>query len=126
MDMDFSRPFFEQLAELCLKVPRLQNVGTSDMKKMNSEYVNFAGWNKNSYLIFDSDYNEDCSYSNVIKHSKDCIDCSYVSTSQLCHECVDCTDCYALDHCQRCGNCNTGIFLLSCTGCSAARSAAIW
>ncbi|MDD5054675.1 MAG: hypothetical protein PHZ00_00215 [Candidatus Peribacteraceae bacterium] len=117
-DIDFSRPFFEQLAELCIKVPRLQNVGTSDMKKMNSEYVNFAGWNKNSYLIFDSDYNEDCSYSNVIKHSKDCIDCSYVSGSQLCHECVDCTDCYALDHCQRCGNCNTGIFLLSCTGCS--------
>jgi len=116
-DVDFSRSFIEQLQELYLAVPRLQNVGSSDMKAMNSEYVNFAGWNKNCYLIFDSDYNEDCSYSNVIKHSKTCNDCSYVSHSQLCCECTDCNNCYELSHCQRCNNCNSGTFLLQCTGC---------
>jgi len=116
-DVDLSRPFIEQLQELYLAVPRLQNVGSSDMKAMNSEYVNFAGWNKNCYLIFDSDYNEDCSYSNVIKHSKTCSDCSYVSHSQVCCECTDCNNCYELSHCQRCNNCNSGTFLLQCTGC---------
>jgi len=116
-DIDQSRSFIQQLHELYREVPRLQNVGSSDMKKMNSEYVNFAGWNRNCYLIFDSDYNEDCSYSNVIKHSKNCCDCSYVSSSQLCYECVDCINCYGLQMCQRCSNCNSSSFLFNCTGC---------
>ncbi len=85
-EINFSSSFFEQLYSLNQKVPHLQNVGSSDMKKTNSIYVNFAGWNKNCYLIFDSDYNEGCSYSNVIKHSKYCFDCSYVSKSQFCYD----------------------------------------
>ena len=117
LDVDLSLPFFEQLKELYLKIPRLQNVGSSDMKKMNSEYVNFAGWNRNCYLIFDSDYNEDCCYSNVIKHSKNCIDCSYVSKSQFCFGCVDCINSYELKDCQRCSNCNTSLSLFNCNGC---------
>lgn len=116
-EMDFSRPFFEQLHDLYMQVPRLQNVGTSDMKKLNSEYVNFAGWNKNCYLIFDSDYNEDCSYSNVIKHSKNCTDCSYVSSSELCYECVDCINCYGLQNSQRCSNCSSSTLLFNCSSC---------
>ncbi|PIR51605.1 hypothetical protein COU78_00175 [Candidatus Peregrinibacteria bacterium CG10_big_fil_rev_8_21_14_0_10_49_24] len=116
-DIDFSRPFFEQLHELYLQVPRLQNVGSSDMKKMNSEYVNYAGWNKNCYLIFDSDYNEECCYSNVIKHSKYCLDCSYVSQSQFCHDCVDCSNSYELKSCQRCNNCSNSSYLFNCIGC---------
>ncbi len=117
-DIDLSRSFMSQLQELYLAVPRLQNVGSSDMKAMNSEYVNYAGWNKNCYLIFDSDYNEDCCYANVIKHSKTCSDCSYVSHSQLCCECVDCNKCYGLEMCQRCSNCNSSAFLFNCSGCS--------
>jgi hypothetical protein len=115
--VDLSRSFIEQLHELYVQVPRLQNVGSADMKAMNSEYVNYAGWNKACYLIFDSDYNEDCCYSNVIKHSKNCTDCSYVSHSQLCYESIDCTTCYELAHCQRCSNCSTSSYLLDCTGC---------
>lgn len=117
-DFDFTRPFFEQFAELQSVVPRLALVSGPDSDDNNCRYINFAGDSKNCYMIFDSDFNEDCLYSNVLKHSRNCIDCSYVHSSELCYECIDCNNCYRLLYSQDCTNCNDSYFLNNCIGCS--------
>lgn len=61
-DFDFSRPFFPQFKELSLATPR-PSLFTDYLHDENSEYTNFAGRNKDCYLIFDSDENRDCYYS---------------------------------------------------------------
>ena len=117
-EIDWSRPFFEQLAELSLVAPRLCLVTAADADEYNSSFVNFAGGNKNCYMIFDSDFNEDSMYSNVLKHSRDCVDCSYLYSSELCYECVDCSRCYELSYSQNCSGCTESSFLYSCIGCT--------
>lgn len=116
-DFDFSRPFFEQFAELRLEVPQLNLISSPDADENNCPYVNFAGFNKNCHMIFDSDFCEDSYYSNVLKHSKNCVDCSYVHSSELCYECVDCTNCYHLLYSRDCSGCSDSYFLHGCIGC---------
>ena len=48
-DFDFSRPFFEQFAELQHKVPRMALL---NKRSVNSEYTNHSGDNKNVFLSF--------------------------------------------------------------------------
>lgn len=114
-DFDFSRPFFEQLQELSLAVPRpaLQRGYTYDE---NAEYTNYAGKNKNCYLIFDSDLNRDCYYSYSINSCESCTDCYRVRKSELCYSCIDCTGCYNGKFLQDCNNCSDSMFLKNCTG----------
>ncbi|QQR54685.1 hypothetical protein IPG41_05870 [Candidatus Peregrinibacteria bacterium] len=116
-DFDFNRPFFEQFDELLRQVPLPHVVSASDIVEMNCVYTNYAGNNKNCYLVFDSDFNEDCLYGNVIKHSRSCVDCSYVLQSELLYQCVDCQNCYNLKYSQDCTNCFDSAFLKNCTGC---------
>ncbi len=116
--IDFSRPFLEQVAELALVVPHIQLVTSIDAEENNCRFVNFSGSSRNCYLTFDSDFNEDSFYSNVLKHSKNCGDCSYVTQCELCYECADCSNCYQLLFSQDCMNCSTSAFLNGCIGCA--------
>ena len=116
MDFDFNRPFFEQFKELLLKVP-LPNLFTGYEFDENAEYTNYAGKNKNCYLIFDSDENRDCYYSYGINKCINCIDCFRVNKSELLYQCVDVVNCYSSSFLQNCDNCNDSIFLKNCTGC---------
>ena len=115
-DFDFSRPFFEQFKELCLAVPR-PNLQTGFQYDENSDYTNYAGKNKNCYMIFDSDEDWDCYYSYSINGSKNCMDCYRVRKCELCYECVDCLQCYDSRFLQDCSNCSGSFFLKSCIGC---------
>lgn len=117
-EFDFSRPFFEQFAELKRAVPQIALMTSPDADEHNSLYVNFAGFNRNCYMTFDSDFNEDSYQSNVLKHSKHCLDCSYVQSSELCYECIDCTNCYSVRYSQDCSGCSSSYFLRSCIGCA--------
>lgn len=114
---DFNRPFFDQFNDLLLVTPYPHVISASDIQEANCLYTNFAGNNKNCYLIFDSDFNEDCQYSNVLKHSKNCLDCSYVSYSELLYECMDCHNCYNLKYSQDSTDCFDSLFLKNCSGC---------
>ena len=104
MDFDFTRPFFDQFEELLKKVPLPHVVGSIDIEESNCRYTNYAGDNKNCYLIFDSDFNEDCQYGEVIKHSKSCLDSSYLKSCELMYGCLDCHSCYNLKYSQDCTN----------------------
>jgi hypothetical protein len=122
---DFSKSFFEQFNQLQTQVPRLYAMVT---ECYNSEYVNGAAYNKNCYLIFASDHNEDCAYSYTIFYGKDILDCLGVRNSEFSAECIDCEkiskcfysqDCsnsYNLYFCKNCSTCN------DCFGCVNLRN----
>lgn len=116
-DFDFNRSFFEQYLELKNKTPHLalfNTVGTIQ----NSDYNNCTAYLKNCYLLAESDYCEECYYSNLLKKSNFVVDCSVCYEDELCYECVDCTKCYNLLHSQDCQNCRDSYFLKNCMSCT--------
>lgn len=114
-DYDFNRPFFEQFRELQRVVPRLSLLNT---KGENSEYCSYTTSNRNCYLVFGGDFNEDCMYSVFCFHSRDSSDLYWVNRSELCYECSDCNDLYNCRFCAHAYNCRDCAFLYDCRGCS--------
>lgn len=114
-EFDFSRPFFEQFTELRHEVPRLARIQQKPME--NSDWCNCASRNKNCYLLFSCNENEDCFYGSWINQCRDCSDNLTLENSELCYECVSCRDCYALRYSQDCINCKDSFFLRNCQGC---------
>lgn len=114
-EFDFSRPFFEQLHELSLAVPRAA-LQTAYAFCENSEYTNHAGYNKNCYMLFDSDFDWDCMYGLGVNKSKNCMDNYRIKECELCYECADCVKCYRLFYSQDCENCSDSAFLKNCIG----------
>lgn len=112
---DFNKPFFEQFQALKREVPRLSLM---NMKAENSEFCNVTTSNKNCYLVFGGDYNEDCIYSVFCFHSKNCSDLYWVNRAELCYECVDCDDIYNCRFCAHTYNSRDSDFLFDCRGCS--------
>jgi len=125
-DYDFSKPFFNQFNELQKDVPRLYAMVTDS--NVNSEYINGATWNKNCYLIFASDRNEDSYYSHSIFYCKNVFDCLGTRYSEYsigaidcekvnnCFYSQDCLDSYNLYFCKNCANCH------DCIGCANLRN----
>lgn len=113
-DFDFERSFFEQLDELIKTVP-LASLAIGDSE--NSEYTNYAMWNKNCYLISASDYNQDSFYSSYIYRCNDSADCLFTNDSELCYECVDCKRCYDGTALQDCTGCSECLFCHHCRAC---------
>jgi hypothetical protein len=120
-DFDFEKPFFEQFQELMSKVPMLALC--NDHKSMeNSEYTNYVTDGKNCYLVFASNYLEDCMYNSYIWESKDAVDCAFSTNLELCYECVDCDrlfNCEHLTQSQGCSDCVLGFDLKNCKNCIA-------
>lgn len=114
-DYDFSRPFFAQLEELFRRVPvqALMNINA-----VNSEYCNITTDNKNCYLVFGGDFNENCSYSTFNLYSRDSMELYFVNKCELCYEVLDSDACYKLFFSRYCGNCSESAFLYNCTNCS--------
>ncbi len=115
-DFDFTRPFFEQFAELSKAVP-YPCLTTAFQFDENSQYTNYSGKNKNCYLIFDSDENRDCYYCYSMNGCRDCIDCHRVRASELTAHSIDCTQCYNSSYLQDCQTCSDAMFLKDCVGC---------
>lgn len=107
MDYDKSRPFLEQFAELKNKVPR---IGLLVINSTNSDYTNNSAENKNCYLIFASENNEDCMYDRLIHHCKNCLDCVSTYESELCYECIDCQKCFKCMYSERLQDCIEVLF----------------
>lgn len=115
-DFDFSRPFFEQFSELKKVVPRralFNDFGYDE----NSEYTNYAGKNKNCYLIFDSDENWDAAYGYGVNNSRNALDAYRVQNLELCYEVVDSKDCFNCAYIYNSQNCSDSWFLNNCMGC---------
>jgi hypothetical protein len=115
-DFDFSRPFFEQFFELRDLVPRLCLQQQKPM--INSEYCNCASQDKNCYLVFSNNRNEDCYYGSWVNDCKDCVDNFAIFSCELCYDCSFCNACYSLNYSQYCTNCKSSYFLKNCLACS--------
>ena len=113
-DFDFSRPFFEQFRELQLQVPRLY---AFVFQNVNSEYTNGAAFNKNCYLMFVSDHNEDSYYSHATNNCKNVFDCYGCEKCEFCYESLDCTKCYRVNFSQDCSDSQNLLFCKSCSNC---------
>lgn len=113
-DVNFSRPFFEQFAELQREVPQLS---LSVWNSENADYCNYIGHVKNSYLIFGSVYSEDCYYGSPY-YSRDCLDTLVIRECEQCYECIDCRKLTQCFYCQDCWHSDNLLFCFDCQGCS--------
>ena len=113
---DFNSSFFDQFDDLLKAIPH-PAVSTNFQLDENSMYTNYAGSNKNCYLIFHADVNRDCYYGYGLKKCESSLDLYNVFESELCYQCVDCRKCYQLRYSKNCINCSDSFFLEDCIGC---------
>ncbi len=114
-DIDWNRPFFEQLCELQLKVPRL---ALTNIKAENSDYCNMTQGNRNCYLIFGGDFNEDCMYGTFGMHNKNISDSDTSNHNERCYFLGDSYHCYDTSFGFDSQNCSSCAFISDCIGCS--------
>ncbi len=122
---DFSKPFFEQFKELIKKIPwpSMFNVNS-----VNSEYCNYTTDNKNCYLVFGGDFNENCAYSTFNFYSRDSFELYWVNKGELCYEDIDSENCYKVFFSQYARDSTDSAFLYNganlqnCLGCINLRS----
>src|SRR3989338_2775438 len=110
---DFSKPFFAQYAELQHVVPQLN---LSVWNSENSDYCNYSGNVKDSYLIFGAVYSEDCYYGSPY-YSKNCVDTLVVRECEWCYECIDCRKLYECYYSQDCHGSSGLIYCYDCQNC---------
>ena len=114
-EIDWQKPFFEQLKTLWRKVP---DMALANINGVNSEYCSITEGNKNCYLVIGGDFNENVSYSSFTFNVKDSIDLHWVSKSDLSYESVDCISCSRLLYSRQCETCLESAFLFNCKNCS--------
>ncbi len=96
-EYDLSRTFFEQFRDLrdLFPLPAMNNIYTSNV---NSEYVNMCSYLKNCYLCFNSDYNEDSSFSCYLEKSKWCYDVDHGYINEYCYDSIGLFKCYRVKY----------------------------
>jgi hypothetical protein len=114
-EFDFSKTFFEQFYELRRTVPAITLNQTGTIQ--NSDYIHYAGFSKNCYLIAHADYCEDCCYGYGYKKNTSCMDGFYNLHCEVCYDNVYIHKSYGLIGCQDCVNCSSSAFLKDCIGC---------
>jgi len=122
-EYDFSKNFFLQFKELQTMVPRI-NLNANFV--YNSDFCNYAGDVKNSYLCFGSIAIEDCMYGSPYE-SKNCVDTHLARECEFCYECIDCEKLSQSIFAQECSNSFNLIYCFDlkncqdCIGCVGLR-----
>ncbi|MFC1655648.1 hypothetical protein ACFL3C_02150 [Patescibacteria group bacterium] len=114
-DFDFNRSFFEQFKELQLEVPRLALINA---RAENSDYCNMTWGNKNCYLVFGGDFNEDVQCGTLCMYNKDCVDVDLSDKNEVCYFMGDSYNCYGCQYTFDSKNCTDCFFISDCIGCS--------
>ena len=114
-DYDVNKTFFDQYKELQTKVPRLALMIVNSVR---SKYTNGAAENKDCYLIFAADYNEDCLYGRLLQRDKGCVDCAFIHESELCYECIDTRKCFKCMFCEQCQSSSDLLFCYNMRDCN--------
>ena len=113
-DFDFSRPFFEQMQELNLAVPK---AAIQNAKSENSAYTNYSAENKNCYVCVGSANNEDCYYCSRVFDSKHVCDSYDLLRCEYCWECIHGSNLYQCVFSKNCHNSSNLIYCEDCRGC---------
>ncbi len=114
-EYDFSKPFFQQWRNLAAQVPR---IALFNINPSNSDFCNYTDGNKNCYLVFGGDFNENCSYSTFNFYTKDSFDLYFVNKCELSYEVVDSVGCYRSQYVWDSKDCSDSAFLANCVSCS--------
>ncbi len=114
-DFDPNIPFLKQLFELNLRVPKYRQAA---INMVNSEYSANAADLKNCYLLFNSNFTEDCAYGNGVDFSQNCYDNSHVQKCEKCYGSFWLTGCYETHFSSQCESCTSVWFSKNCRGCS--------
>lgn len=120
-DYDFSRPFFEQFAELQRSVPILSTVNDNGIASVNCEYTHDFAFGKNCYMVLIAWKIEDCMYGMYLVGGKDCMDflnsmgeCQFTYETAVTEKCYQCryvyysatlSDCAFMYDCRDCTDC---------------------
>ncbi len=114
-DYDFNHSFFDQFQELQKKVPRIALINVNNE---NSDYINCAAENKDSYLSFDIGKCEKVLYSRTIYNGTEIIDCLYCNDhcSNL-YECIGCNNASDSRYCYNCADINACFYCYKLIGC---------
>ncbi|MEK0337649.1 MAG: hypothetical protein QQN41_09485, partial [Nitrosopumilus sp.] len=113
-EIDFSKPFFEQIKELWKQVP---DIALFNINAVNSEYCSITEGNKNCYLVIGGDFNENVLYAAFVFRSREVVDAYWVSDSDLNYETTDCIKCSRLFYSRYCDECYDSMFLFNCKNC---------
>jgi len=115
-EFDFTRPFFDQFAELQHDVPRMALLNKNSV---NSEYTNHSSDNKNVYLSFATLYSEDVMYSTWVMKSRGCTDCSFIyEKGERLYECNDSRSSYQCQYSVFLKDCSSCYYCYDCHGCN--------
>ena len=117
-DYDFSKSFFEQYQELIKDVPLIANFVVDHSRMINSPYNNMVQGQRNCYMMFDADFDEDCAYGCEVENSRNCVDTNLIEKGEMCYECVNITNCYRAFYSVDCENSNDIKFCRDCNGCT--------
>lgn len=116
---DPNKSFFDQFNQLLQHVPKAGIFASSDIgPNINSEYTNFAGGNKDCYLIFNSGPRcENCAYSRGLIRSRDTFDAYYGDDLEQTYETINTHKSARIAWGQNVSDCVDSWFLLNCVGC---------
>ncbi len=114
-EYDFGKDFFTQFQDLMRKVPLISlfTGGT----QVNSDYTNFTASNRDSYLVFGGNENEQVTYAKNASYSKNSSDILSGDKLELCYEDIECINSYRLSFSRQCENCTDSVFLFDCRNC---------
>lgn len=113
-EIDWNRPFLEQLRELMLEVPFKSN---NVIRGVNSPYSNNATDPKNCYLAFNASNPEDTMYSNGLNFTRDCVDVSHVSKTESSYQSFWLDGCFRTHFSSECAESSDLWFCRDCVGC---------
>jgi len=118
-DYDPKKPFFEQMGELLLRVPKAGIFTSEDVgPNINSEYSNFAGSLKNCYFVFNSSPQcEDCAYSRGIAYCREVFDSYFANKVERVYEVINSNMSSGIIYAQNSDNCIDSAYLLNCSNC---------
>jgi hypothetical protein len=117
-DYDSSRPFLEQFKELMRDIPFVATFVVDESRMVNSPYNNMVLDLRNCYMMFNSDFLEDCQYGCEIERSKNSVDNNFIDKSEMCYECVNVQNCYRAFYSVDCESSSDIWFSRDCTGCT--------
>lgn len=113
-DIDFSRSFIDQFAEMKKCVPRLAIYHT---QSENAEYTVHSSRNRNCYMSSSVVDCEEVHYSDFSFLSRDCLDLFSCEAMELCYECLFSEKCFDSDWLEFCFGTSDSMFCFDCKGC---------
>ena len=114
-EIDWERPFMDQLLELQAKTPHFHMLG--DDKNVNCDYCDDVYGCKDCYYSRSMAECENCHYSYRFLYCKDSLDLTYCYTCEKCYDLTYCFDNFAVFHSLNSRNCVDSQFLYDCRGC---------